>query len=239
MKMIRPNCRVQFTAEDIRFILGVLNPDAPEEECLIQLLADEENRDLVLDNEKLFRALLERRDCLGVSTHFYFYILVRHVLLGVGIKDRNVADYVAEVLAEFSRAERLHCKPWGHQQPLVYFVDLLAALRTADERTTFLIRAHIGNQALFMTGVFPEHIQHRVNRRGAPGLRYYEHLGRESYRTASNHRLARKYDLGAIFDTLAEQFVPAREALNDLSDRLITLQDVAPSVEALLRSALQ
>ena len=74
MKMIQPNCRVQFAAEDIDFIVSVLGSRLGNAECLIQLLADEESRDLVLDDEALLRALLERRGCLRVSTHFYFYV---------------------------------------------------------------------------------------------------------------------------------------------------------------------
>src|SRR6476659_11360899 len=104
MKMIQPNCRVQFAAEDIDFILSVRGAKMETADCLIKLLADEESRDLILDDEALFRALLERRGCLRVSTRFYFYILVRHVLRRADIHDREVADYVAEVLAEFSSA---------------------------------------------------------------------------------------------------------------------------------------
>src|SRR5579859_1138431 len=106
MKMIQPNCRAQFAAEDIEFILQVLGPKIGTADCLIKLLADQESRDLILDNEALFHALLERRGCLRVSTRFYFYILVRQVFRRADIQDREVADYVAEVLAEFARSER-------------------------------------------------------------------------------------------------------------------------------------
>src|SRR3954471_8289097 len=98
MKMIQPNCRVQFTAQDVEFILEVLGTKIPTADCLIKLLADEETRDLILDDEALFHALLERRGCLRVSSRFYFYILVRHVFSRAGIRDRDVSDYVAEVL---------------------------------------------------------------------------------------------------------------------------------------------
>ena len=105
------------------------------------------------------------------------------------------------------------------------FFEMLTALETADDHTAFCIRAHIGNHSLFLSGVFPEHILHRVERRGAPGLRYYQDLGRANYRAASNHRLAARYDLAAVFDTLSEKFEPARRALNDLSERLFSLGD--------------
>src|SRR5258705_2943221 len=124
MKMIQPNCRVQFAAEDIDFILSVLGAKIETAECLTKLLADEETRDLILDDEALFHALLERRGCLQVSSHFYFYILVRNVFRRSGIEDRAVADYVAEVLAEFARAEQARCVVPGQSNPLDYFFEM-------------------------------------------------------------------------------------------------------------------
>src|SRR4051794_29345939 len=105
MKMIQPNCRVKFAAEDINFILSGLGGKLGTAECLVKLLADGDTRDLILDDVALFHAVLERRGCLRVSSRFYFYILVRHVFRKADIQDRAVADYVSEVLAEFSCAE--------------------------------------------------------------------------------------------------------------------------------------
>jgi hypothetical protein len=239
MHVIRPNCRIQFTAEDIEFILNVLRPGVDSPESLLRLLGDDDTRDLILDDENLLRAVLERRHCLRISTHFYFYILVRQVFRRSGIAERAVADYVAEVLAEFSRVESLQGRVPGKTRPLEYFVDMLAALQTADDATTFQIRAHIGNHALFLSGIFPDRIQHRAETRGAPGLRFYEDVGRENYRLASDHRLARKYDLADVLSTLAERFQTTRKALNDLGERLITLGDVSFSVRALLDPTLK
>src|SRR5205085_5028621 len=150
MKMIQPNCRIQFAAEDIEFILSVLGRKLGTAECLVKLLADEESRDLILDDEALFHTLLERHGCLRVSSRFYFYILVRNIFRRSGIADRPVADYVAEVLAEFARAEQARCVVPGAANPLDYFFEMLSALQTADDRTSFYIRAHIGNYSLFL-----------------------------------------------------------------------------------------
>src|SRR5215472_16196888 len=121
MRMIQANCRAQFANEDIDFILSVLGGKIGTAECLVKLLADEESRDLILDDEALFHALLERRGCLRVSSRFYFYILVRHVFYRSDIRDRVVADYVAEVLTEFARSERAHCLVPGQAIRLDYF----------------------------------------------------------------------------------------------------------------------
>jgi hypothetical protein len=235
MMVIRPNCRVQFTAQDIDFILSVLGPKAGSAEALVQLLGDEEARDLILDDETLLRAVLEHRSCLRISTHFYFYILVRHAFRRSDLKERPLADYVASVLAEFSHFERTRCMVKG--QPVDYFFEMLAALQTADDITSFYIRAHIGNQSLFLSGVFPDRIRFRAEHRGSPDLNYYEGLGRTNYRVASDHRLARKYDLDGIFNTLAERFQETRLALNDLRDRLLSLGDPEIALDSLIKPA--
>lgn len=232
--MIQPNCRVQFAAEDIDFIVSVLGAKLGNAECLVQLLAVEESRDLILDDAALFHALLERRGCLRVSTHFYFYVLVRHVFLRSDIKDRAVADYVAEILAEFARTERARCVVPGQPNPLDYFFEMLAALQTADDRTSFQIRVHIGNHSLFLSGVFPERIRFRAEKRGFPDLKYYEALGRTQYHAAGDHRLAQRYELSGILHTLAERFETTRLALNDISDRLFSLGDGGEAAERLL-----
>jgi len=232
--MIQPRCRVQFGAEDIDFILSVLGPKTGTAECLIKLLADEAERDLILDNEALFHALLERRGCLRVSTRFYFYILVRHVFRRSDIEDRAVADYVAELLTEFSRTERGRYVVRGQAMPLDYFFEMLSALQTADDRTSFFLRVHIGNYSLFLSGVFPERIRFRAEGRGSPDLKYYEALGQTQYRVASDHRLARRFELTEILGTLSERFQASRLALNDIAERLFSIGDTDYALEALL-----
>ena len=232
--MIQPNCRVQFAAEDIEFIVSVLGHKTGDMDCLVKLLTDEDSRDLILDDEELFRALLERRGCLRVTTHFYFYVLVRQVFLRADLQDRAVADYVAEVLAEFARAEHARCVLPGQPNPLDYFFEMLAALQTADDRTSFNLRVHIGNHSLFLSGVFPERIRSRAEKKGFPDLKYYEALGRSQYRAASDHRLAQRYELTSILGTLSERFQATRRALNDISERIFSLGDTNCALDALL-----
>jgi hypothetical protein len=236
MRLIQPNCRVQFTAEDVSFVVSVLGKSRGNGECLLQLLTDETTRDLILDDEALYRACLELRGCLRVSDHFYFYVIVRHVLRETGIHNRAVADYVAELLCEFSRVERARCVVLGQDGGIEYLFEMLAALKTADDRRSFCIRAHIGNHTLFLAGLFPERIRYRAESRGFPDLRYYEALGRSNFRVASDHRLADRYALAPIFATLADQFEATRLALNDVSQRLFSLGDSDPVLDALLQN---
>jgi hypothetical protein len=60
-------------------------------------------------------------------------------------------------------------------------------------------------------------------------------LGRANYRFAGDHRLARRYDLSSIFTTLSDHFEATREALNELTDRLIFLGESDAACTALMR----
>jgi hypothetical protein len=234
MKLIQPNCRIQFTAADLEFIAETLDRKSPGHQTLLKLLADDDTRDLILDDEHLFNALLENRGCLRISSRFYFYIIVRNVLKRAGIDDRQVADYTAELLSEYSQLDRTTCKVPGQQGTLDYFFEMLAALQQADDRTSFYIRAHIGNHSLFLSGVFPQRIRYRAEKKGFPDLRYYEALGQSSFRIASDHRLAAKYDLAPIYTKLADRFQETRQALNDMSERLVCLGDLDSGLDSLL-----
>jgi hypothetical protein len=205
---------------------------------LIDLLSDDESRDLILDDDRLFHALLEQRGCIRVSNRLYFFVIVRKVLKQAGIEDREVADYTAELLAEYSEYEHTRCRVPGQERALDYFFEMLAALQTADDRTRFYIRAHIGNHSLFFSGIFPQRIRYRAEKKGFPGMRYYEALGQSSFRIASDHRLASQYDLAPIYATLADRFQDARQALNEMSERIVSLGDVDAGLDALLLKML-
>ncbi|MGV3774916.1 MAG: hypothetical protein ACO1QB_18605 [Verrucomicrobiales bacterium] len=237
MKLIQPNCRIQFTADDLQFIITVLGKKTGNEQTLVNLLTDPDTRDLILDDEALFHSLLEHHGCLTVSNHLYFYIIVRNVLTKSGIKDRAVADYVAELLSQYSMQENTICRVPGQHDPLEYFFEMLSAIQTADERTAFFIRAHIANHSLFLSGLFPHRIRSRAER-GFPGLSYYEALGQTNFRLAGDHRLAARYELGPIFATLSEEFQTARKALNDMSERIVSLGDLDCKMERMICSAL-
>ena len=224
MKVIRPNCRAQFTPADYAFIANVLPVRGNGGAGLIRLLEDAEDMDRMLDHPRLFRAVLDLPACLRVSLRFYFYVLVRHALLRADIRDRDVADYVAEVLAEFSQLQRLSQPRPDGEGALEYLHEMLEALERVEREERFALQCHIGNYALFQAGLFPGRVQRRVERRAAPGFRFYEELGSAPYRMAGGHWLARRMDLAPVFATLGEAFHAMRVALNHLSEKLLFLE---------------
>jgi len=222
--MIKANCRERFTAADFEFVVQTLSRTERDSVNLVELLTDCEARDAILDNPRLFQTMLEGGAPLSISPQLYFYVLTRHVLKETGLNDRALSDYVASLLECFSHTARMRSPADGRETPIQYVSDMLVALRNATPQQTFLIRAHIGNYALFITGIFHETV-HSRSQRGAPDLSYYEELGRASYKAVAEHKVARTWDLSHVYNSLAESFRDVRKALNRMSDSLVHLDD--------------
>ena len=222
--MIQANCRARFTAADFQFIVRTLTRLPNDNISLVDLLGDEETRDAVLDQPRLVEAILSQGGQLAISSAFYFYVLARHVLRRAEITDRKLCDYVASLLETFSRANGLRAPHASGDQSQQYLSDMLIALSSASAEQTFLLRAHVGNYSLFISGIFHENAQRR-SRRGAPDLEFYEKIGRTNYQLVASHSTARRCELNDVFEELADRFHEVRLALNHLSDELINLDD--------------
>src|SRR6478672_2179732 len=227
--MIRANCRERFTAADFEFVVRTLAGSSSDHVFLVDLLANEETRDSILDSPRLVEAILSNAGHLYISSQFYFYVLARHVLRDVGIQDRKLCDYVASLLETFSRVSHLRAPNASDDQARQYVSDMLIALSRATSEQAFLLRAHVGNYSLFVTGIFHENTQRR-SLRGAPDLRFYEEIGRTNYQLVSSHATARRCELDDVFGKLADLFHDVRLALNRLSDQLLNLDELRPGI---------
>jgi hypothetical protein len=223
--MIRANCRARFTAADFDFIVRTLSRSQTDQVSLVDLLSDVETRDSVLDHPRLVDAILNHCGHLRISSQFYFYVLARHVLQQGGIGDRKLCDYVASLLETFSRASQLQISESIGERVEQYIHDILIALTRATPEQTFLLRAHIGNYSLFISGIFHPAVAGQRNMRGGPDLEFYEQVGRTNYQLVASHATARRCELDDVFEGLADQFRDVRLALNQLSDRLLNLDD--------------
>src|SRR5205814_1791077 len=159
--MIRANCRQRFTGADFDFIVRTLARSATESVSLVDLLSDADARDAVLDNPRLVDAILSNPAQLRISSQFYFYVLARHVLQQAGIGDRKLSDYVGSLLETFSRANQLQISDEVDHRAQQYISDMLIALTRATPEQAFLLRAHVGNYSLFISGIFHENAQLR------------------------------------------------------------------------------
>ena len=222
--MIQANCRTRFTAADFDFVVRTLARSQSESVSLVDLLSDSETRDSVLDSPRLVQAILGNDAQLRISSQFYFYVLARYVLRDAGMRDRKLCDYVGSLLENFSRAHVLQGPQVDDESPRQYLSDMLIALSRATQDEAFLLRAHVGNYSLFISGIFHENTQRR-SLRGGPDIGFYENLGRRNYHLLSSHATARRCELDDVYAELADRFRDVRLALNQLADRLLNLDE--------------
>lgn len=230
--MILPNVRASFGRAEANAILGILEDgDAVTRERATARLM-EGGIDALLDDPRTLNGVLTGSH--SVRPALIFYLLVRHALLESGIDDRTLADYLAALLTEFGREDRAYRIQPDDPDRYYYFVDLLAAMDAPDGRRQFLVRAHLGNYALWLSGIFPDHVVARVHRRGAPGIDYVEAMGANGYRMAADSPFASRHGLENVYRTAASSFPTLRVALNRIADRYLFPTRVR-SVDRLIR----
>ncbi|HEV8151028.1 MAG TPA: hypothetical protein VGP61_12650 [Gemmatimonadales bacterium] len=207
--MITADARSRITAQDVELLGSCLGTDPARLSSL----------DAVLDRREVATFLL-RATLPGPSASLLFYVLVRHSFLDVGVDDPTVADYFAAVLREFGIRNRATRVAEVDDQEHHYLVDILADLAAATGERQFKVSVHLGNYALWLSGVFPERIAAQRLRRGGPDVSYYESMGGRGYAEASEHRLAERIGLDDVLRTAAERVHEVRVALNQVSAQL-------------------
>ncbi|HET7463901.1 MAG TPA: hypothetical protein VFJ82_21775 [Longimicrobium sp.] len=225
--MIKPNVRASFGRREAELLLSVAGPQGEE-------LLREQGLDALMDDVRVLHALLRREGLSRAPAPLVFYLLVRHALLQRDLHDRQLADYTAAVLLEFGMAGRAGRVDGGEGEPFTYLADILGAIERARGEREFLLRVHLGNYALWLAGLFPDHITHRVQRRAAPPISYYDALGASGFRSAAANDIALRHGLGDVFLTAADRFADVRSALNSLSDAVFFARPKDP-VDRLLR----
>jgi hypothetical protein len=219
--MILANVRQHLTRNDAQLAVRLIGRGSHAGLDEAETTLREQGIDALLDDPRLRAGLLVAHQGAHASLPLFAYVIVRHALQEVGEGDRVLADYVASILLHFglgARATRV-----GETDDEVYTTlsDLAGALESTDAPRSFMVRAHLGNYALWMSGVFPEYIEMRRWRRGGPDLDYYEEMGRRGFTLAADHRLASQHGLTTLFEAAAERFPVLRQALNNISDALL------------------
>jgi len=219
--MILANVRQHLTRDDAQLAVRLIarsSGDAIEEG---EVLLREQGLDALLDDPRLLRGLMAARQGAHASLPLFTYVVVRHALRDVGEGDRLLADYVASIMLHFGLGTRATRVGDADDETYTTLAELIAAVENADAPRWLLVRAHLGNYALWMSGVFPDHIETRRWRRGGPDLGYYEEMGRRGFTLAADHRLAAEHGLTALFAAAAARFPLLRQALNNISDALL------------------
>jgi hypothetical protein len=231
--MILADTRHHLTRNDAELAARLIVRDSGAELADMERTLSDRGIDALLDDPRLPAALLRSRQGACASLPLFAYVMVRHALIRLGESERMIADYLAALIMHFGMRDRAWRVSEADDQIYVALADLAADVDDPDGRRSFLVRTHLGNYALWLSGLFPDYVEHRKWRRGGPDLGYYEEMGRRGFQLAADHRLAENHGLATLYATAAERFGLLRAALNDVSDALLFPDRYSP--ERLMR----
>jgi hypothetical protein len=219
--LILANIRQQLTRDDAQLALRLVARGSETEYSTAEDTLRRHGIDAILDDPRLPEALMECRQAAHASLPLFAYVVVRHALTRVHEHDRGISDYVASILVHFAMRNNAHRISGSDDEVYDTVAALLADVDHGDATRRFLVRAHLGNYALWLGGMFPDRVAERCCRRGGPDLDYYDEMGQRGFALAAQHRLAKQYGMEALFEAAAERFPRIRAALNDVSDRFL------------------
>ena len=219
--MILANVRQMLGRDDAQLVLRLIARGSADEQERAEGALRDGGIDALLDDPRLLGALIESPQGARASLPLFAYVVVRHALRRLGEGDRVLADYAASVLLHFGLRDAATRVGETDDEVYTTLADLLRDVESADARRSFLVRAHLGNYALWLSGLFPDYIQSRRWRRGGPDLDYYEEMGRRGFQLAAGHHLAAEHGLAPLYAAAADRFAVLRVALNSVSDALL------------------
>src|SRR5271157_1672381 len=148
----------------------------------------------------------------------------------IGLRDAEVQDYIANILAEFCECEQLYKIRNANDRPLNDVGEmLLEADPVYGPAPSFdrerQVRKHIGDYVLFFSGMFPESINHyRLRRQRLENFIDLIKAGKESYYIVSKFDQFEYARLAPLFGKLARDFESCVYGLNLVKGDLDEMQ---------------
>ena len=216
--MILPVVRASFGRRHAQHLVHLLGEDDAE---LLQGAQDRLERDgldALLDDPRT-RNMLLTSPLAAAPPELIVYVLVRQALLEGGVDSRSVADYVTSLVLRFGEDRQAYRPGDESDEEFHYLVDIVLRMDGARRHDRFILNSHLGNFSLWISGLFPQFVEAREQRRGAPPLGYYERMGAGGFLQAAESPEATDLGLEPIFRSVSDHFRGVRIALNRVSDR--------------------
>jgi hypothetical protein len=141
-----------------------------------------------------------------------------------GIDDPELTSYVGDLLTEFTAAENLYRIRDPEGKPVLDLHAMIAAsdpvfgvAASFDEERK--VRRHIGDYALFATGMYPESTQ-LWRHTGDSGFVEMVKTGKESYYIVSQFDLFEYRDEAPLFGRLSDEFERCMDGLKHVREEL-------------------
>ena len=160
----------------------------------------------------------------------FIELVGRHYAEEIGLRDPQIVNYVAHLMAEFCDVEELFRIRNAGGQPLTDVGEMLVESNPVfgpapsfdRERQ---VRKHIGDYTLFLTGMFPESINRfRLRRNRLENFVDFMKAGKESYFVVSKFDQFEYRKVAPMFAKLAREFESCVFGLNQVKGRLDEMQ---------------
>jgi hypothetical protein len=171
----------------------------------------------------------------------FIELVGRHYAQEIGIRDPQIVNYVAQLLSEFYDAEQLMKIRSSAGKPLHDVGEMLVesdpvygpAPSFDRERQ---VRKHIGDYALFFTGMYPESINRwRLRRNRMETFVDFMKTGKESYYIVSKFDVFEYQKVAPLFQQLSAHFEDCVYGLNMVKNELAEMQHpIARSADELI-----
>ncbi len=154
----------------------------------------------------------------------------RHYAEEIGLRDPQIVNYVAHLMAEFCDVEELFRVRNTEGRPLTDVGEMLVESNPVfgpapsfdRERQ---VRKHIGDYTLFFTGMFPESINHfRLRRNRTENFVDWIRAGKESYYIVSKFEHFEYAKVAPLFANLSQNFEQCVYGLNLVKNDLQEMQ---------------
>ena len=148
----------------------------------------------------------------------------------IGLRDSEVQDYIVNMLGEFCACEQLFkiCnaggRPLSDVGEMLLEADPIYGPAPSFDRER-QVRKHIGDYILFLSGMFPESINHyRLRRQRLENFVDFMKAGKESYYIVSKFDQFEYARLAPLFVKLARDFESCVYGLNQVKSTLDEMQ---------------
>jgi hypothetical protein len=161
---------------------------------------------------------------------FFLELVGRHYAEEIGIRDPQIVNYVAHMLAEFCEVEQMlkirsvSGKPLTDVGEMLMESDPVYGPAPSFDRER-QVRKHIGDYTLFFTGMFPESINHfRLRRQRVENFVEWMKAGKESYYIVSKFEYFEYTKVAPMFANLSRNFEQCVYGLNLVKNDLQEMQ---------------
>lgn len=220
-----------FSRQDLLFLFEHFPvPGVDPVEAIRRVHEQPSTLESILESRFVHDALMDQRArWLNVSPQLFFNVMLRRAMPGPRDRlERQVIHYLANLLGLFTRTERVYQLQQGDAGRYEYLADLVREGMEAGPERQFLVNAHIGNYALYLSGLCAPWVEYRRDFKRRPvSLEFYKRMGRSHYASASGSVQAQQFGLREIFRRLAERFEHFRCGMQKLGQDVLPTRSVA------------